>query len=227
MALKDLMPAGWHDVIGEEFNKPYFAKLEAFLEEEWASHTIFPPKHHIFSAFDYTAYDDVRVLVLGQDPYHGPGQAHGLSFSVLPGIKIPPSLRNMYKELKSDIGCSIPNNGFLEPWAKQGVMMLNAVLTVRQASANSHKSKGWEKFTNAVIKKLNARDTPMVFVLWGGYARKKAKNIDGDRHVIIESAHPSPLSARGGFFGSRPYSQVNEALENLGQPTIDWQIPDI
>jgi len=166
-------------------------------------------------------------LLLGQDPYHDDDQAHGLCFSVRPGIKPPPSLMNMYKELQSDAGFHIPNNGYLVPWAKQGMLMLNAVLTVRAHQANSHKNKGWEKFTDAIIRAVDAKDTPIVFILWGGYARKKKELIDTTRHIIIESAHPSPLSARNGFFGSKPFSKTNAALRKLGKPEIDWQIPDV
>lgn len=227
MSLKSLLHESWLPHLEDELNASYFAELEEFLAEERANETIFPPEEDVFSAFSFTPYDQVRVLVLGQDPYHGPKQAHGLSFSVLPGIKAPPSLRNMFKELHSDLGCDIPNNGYLVPWAEQGVMMLNAVLTVRQAKPNSHKSKGWEKFTDAVIRAVNAKEEPVMFVLWGGYARKKSKLIDESKHAILSSAHPSPLSAKNGFFGSKPYSQINEFLqENYGNE-IDWQIPNI
>lgn len=227
MSLKSLLHESWLPHLEDELNASYFAELEEFLVEERANETIFPPEEDVFSAFSFTPYDQVRVLILGQDPYHGPKQAHGLSFSVLPGIKAPPSLRNMFKELHSDLGCDIPNNGYLVPWAEQGVMMLNAVLTVRQAKPNSHKSKGWEKFTDAVIRAVNAKKEPVMFVLWGGYARKKSKLIDESKHAILTSAHPSPLSAKNGFFGSKPYSQINEFLqENYGNE-IDWQIPNI
>ncbi len=227
MGLKELMPEDWREALAEEFDKPYFQQLEAFVEEERNTQTIYPPPEDVFSAFAYTPYSDLTVLLFGQDPYHGPGQAHGLSFSVKPGIKTPPSLRNMYKELKTDLGCEIPNNGYLEPWAKQGVMMLNAVLTVRHKQANSHQRKGWEKFTDAVIKKVNEKDDRVVFVLWGGKAKKKAKFVDTDKHVIVSSGHPSPLSAHNGFFGSQPYSKVNAALTEAGKDAIDWQIPNI
>jgi len=169
----------------------------------------------------------VRVLLFGQDPYHGPGEAHGLSFSVKPGIRTPPSLRNIYKELASDIGYEVPNNGYLVPWAEQGVMMLNAVLTVRHKSPNSHQKHGWEKFTDAVLRALSARQDPMVVILWGGKAKKKLKFIDADKHHVIVSAHPSPLSARNGFFGSQPFSKTNAALEEMGKPPINWQIPNL
>jgi uracil-DNA glycosylase len=224
MGLQELMPQDWREVLSDEFKKPYFSTLEEFVAQERASATVFPPEQEVFSAFKYTPFEDVKVLILGQDPYHGPGQAHGLSFSVKPGVTIPPSLRNMYKELNHDLGCPIPNHGYLEHWAKQGVMMLNAVLTVRQAEPNSHKSKGWEKLTDAVIKSLNARDHRVVFVLWGGYAKKKARLIKNDAHAVITSGHPSPLSIKY-FRDTKPYSKVNAALEEAGKEPIDWAIP--
>ena len=181
----------------------------------------------MFSALEYTPYESVSALLLGQDPYHDDNQAHGLCFSVKPGIKAPPSLANMYKELKDDIGGKIPNNGYLVPWAKQGLLMMNAVLTVRAHTPNSHKDKGWEKFTDAVIKKVNEKKDPVVFILWGGYAKKKAKLIDATRHKILQGAHPSPLSAHQGFFGSRPFSGINAALKSNHKPEINWQIPDL
>jgi uracil-DNA glycosylase len=221
------LPASWQPVLAGEIAKPYFAALEAFVAQERASHDVFPPADEVFSALALTPYDDVRVLLLGQDPYHDDGQAHGLCFSVRPGVKPPPSLVNMYKELQTDVGFRIPNNGFLEPWARQGVLMLNAVLTVRAHTPNSHKDKGWETFTDAVLRKVNEKTSPVVFVLWGGYAQKKAKLIDTARHTVIQSAHPSPLSARNGFFGSRPFSKINEALGRTGTPPIDWQLPNV
>lgn len=227
MDLKALMPDDWREVMAGEFNKKYFPQLESFLEEQYASETVFPPQDEIFNAFHHTAYADVKVLLLGQDPYHGVGQAHGLSFSVKPGVKTPPSLRNIYKELKSDLGCPIPNHGNLVSWADQGVLLLNAVLTVRAHTAASHKSKGWEKFTNAVIKQVNAREDPVIFLLWGGYAKKKAKYVDTERHTVVASAHPSPLSARNGFFDSKPFSQINAALEAAGKAPIDWCIESV
>lgn len=202
------------------------AELQVFLSEEYQSQTIYPPLSEVFTAFALTAYQDVRVLVFGQDPYHGPGEAHGLSFSVKPGVKTPPSLRNIYKELGSDVGCTKPNNGYLVPWAQQGVMLLNAVLTVRHKSPNSHHKRGWETFTDAVIRTISARPEPLVFVLWGGKAKKKRRLIDTTRHHVITSAHPSPLSAYRGFFGSKPFSQINRQLAQWGQPAINWQIPD-
>ncbi len=227
MSLSELMHESWLPRLEAEFNAPYFKKLEAFLEEERATQTIYPPEDQVLSAFTHTPYEKVRVLILGQDPYHGAGQAHGLSFSVLPGIKIPPSLRNMYKELQSDIGCEIPNNGYLVPWAEQGVMMINAVFTVREANANSHKNQGWEQFTDAVIRTVNEKEEPVIFVLWGGYARKKTPLITNPQHKILESGHPSPLSAKRGFFGTKPYSQINEFLHKNYGETINWQIPNL
>lgn len=227
MNLSALLPESWRPHLAAEFEKPYMADLQKFLDDEYASQTIYPPINEVFSAFSLTSFEDVRVLVFGQDPYHGPGEAHGLSFSVKPGIKVPPSLRNMYKELGTDVGCTRPNNGYLVPWAQQGVMMLNAVLTVRHKSPNSHQKHGWEKFTDAVIKAISAREEPVVFVLWGGKAKKKLKLVDATRHHVITSAHPSPLSARYGFFGSKPFSKTNAKLTEWGKPTINWQIPNL
>lgn len=221
------LPESWHAALSDEFEKPYFTKLKSFLETERANHTIFPPEDDVFSAFSLTPYDEVRVFLLGQDPYHDDNQAHGLCFSVRPGIKPPPSLVNMYKELKEDLGYSIPNHGYLVPWAKQGMLMLNAVLTVRAHSPNSHKDQGWEQFTDAVIRKVNDKKEPVVFVLWGGYAQKKAKLIDASRHKVIQTAHPSPLSARNGFFGSKPYSKINELLREAGHPEINWKLENL
>jgi uracil-DNA glycosylase len=221
------LPPSWQAVVGDERQKPYFQELEKFLDEERRNHTVFPPKDEVFTALKLTPYDQVKVFLLGQDPYHDEGQAHGLAFSVRPGVPPPPSLVNIFKELHSDLGCKIPDNGYLVPWAERGVLLLNAVLTVRAHSPNSHKNKGWEKFTDAVIRKVNDKEDPVVFLLWGGYAQKKIKLIDTDRHKIVQSAHPSPLSARSGFFGSKPFSAVNEALRAAGKPPIDWQIPDL
>jgi uracil-DNA glycosylase len=219
------LPASWQPVLADELHKPYFAELQQFVAEERAHHQVFPPEDEVFNAFKFTPYDKVRVLLLGQDPYHDDGQAHGLCFSVRPGVKPPPSLVNIFKELHSDVGASIPNNGCLEPWAKQGVMLLNAVLTVRAHQPNSHKDKGWEKFTDAVIHKLGERDDPTVFVLWGAYAQKKVKLIDTDKHTVIQSAHPSPLSARSGFFGSKPFSKVNDALKGTANRRSTGRFP--
>ncbi len=223
----EMLPADWRDVLAEEFEKPYFLKLQEYVAKERVEQTIYPPAEEVFTAFHQTPYDQVRVLLLGQDPYHGEGQAHGLSFSVKPGIRQPPSLKNMLKEMASDIGGTMPNNGCLIPWTEQGMMLLNAVLTVRMKKASSHKNQGWETFTDAVIKKIDEKTDPVVFVLWGGYARKKAKLIDNEKHTILEAAHPSPLSAHAGFFGSKPYSKINQALKDNGQPEINWQIPDV
>ncbi|BAY92497.1 MULTISPECIES: uracil-DNA glycosylase [unclassified Tolypothrix] len=217
----------WQTVLAEEFDKPYFSKLQNFLLAERQSYTIYPPEEQIFSAFELTPYENVNVFLLGQDPYHDQNQAHGLCFSVQPGIKPPPSLINIFKELKDDVGFEIPNHGYLVSWAKQGILMLNAVLTVRAHTPNSHKNQGWETFTDAVISKVNQKLDPVVFVLWGGYAQKKLKLIDTKRHTVIQSAHPSPLSARNGFFGSKPFSAINSALRSFGKPEIDWQIPDL
>jgi uracil-DNA glycosylase len=221
------LPTSWRPAVGDELKQPYFQKLQAFLAEERAQHTVFPPEPEVFSALKLTPYDAVRVFILGQDPYHDNNQAHGLAFSVRPGIPPPPSLRNIFKELKADVGARIPNNGYLVSWAEQGVLLLNAVLTVRAHAPNSHKGKGWEKFTDAVLRAVNDKPDPVVFVLWGGYARKKASLIHTGRHTIIESAHPSPLSARNGFFGSRPFSKINAALKAAGRAEIDWQLPDL
>lgn len=221
------IPASWQPVLGQETEQPYYHKLQDFLEQERREHTVFPPEPEVFSALELTPYERANVLILGQDPYHDNNQAHGLAFSVRPGIAPPPSLLNMFKELKSDVGFRIPNNGYLVPWAEQGVLLLNTALTVRAHQANSHKGKGWERFTDAVIEALSARQQQVMFVLWGGNAQKKLKLIDAERHVVIQSAHPSPLSARNGFFGSRPFSRINAALEAAGEPQIDWQLPDV
>lgn len=220
------LPGSWEAALGAEFEKPYFKELMEFVRQERATQQVFPPENEVFSALEYTPFDQVNALLLGQDPYHDDGQAHGLCFSVKPGIKPPPSLVNMYKELKEDLGCKIPNNGYLEPWARQGLLMINAVLTVRAHTPNSHKDRGWEQFTDAIIRKLNEKSSPVVFILWGGYAQKKKKLIDPKRHTIIECAHPSPLSATK-FFGSKPFSKINAALKKNGKPEINWQIPNI
>jgi uracil-DNA glycosylase len=221
------LPESWRAVVGGEVEKPYFAQLTSFVDEERRAHTVFPPEGDVFNAFKHTPYGRVNVLLLGQDPYHDDGQAHGLCFSVRPGIKPPPSLANMFAELRNDLGIRIPNNGYLVPWADQGILMLNAVLTVRAHTPNSHKGHGWEQFTDAVIRAVNERDSPVVFVLWGGYAQKKVGLIDLTRHAVVQSAHPSPLSAHNGFFGSKPFSAINAALRTAGKPEIDWQIPDL
>jgi uracil-DNA glycosylase len=220
------VPEAWQPLLVGETEKPYFSTLETFLAEERARYQVFPPEEDVFNALRYTPPERVSVLLLGQDPYHDDGQAHGLCFSVRPGIQPPPSLVNMYKELRDDLDCAIPNNGYLVPWAEQGILMLNAVLTVRAHTPNSHKDKGWETFTDAVIRTVSAKADPVVFVLWGGYAQKKTPLIDTTRHTIVRSAHPSPLSARSGFFGSRPFSKINAALRAAGKSEIDWQIPN-
>ncbi len=220
------IPESWRDVLAPEFDKPYFKKLQQFVAEERSNHTVFPPEEDVFNALKYTPYHEMKVLLLGQDPYHDVGQAHGLCFSVRPGVRPPPSLVNMFKELHEDLGCRIPNNGYLVPWAEQGVLLLNAVLTVRAHQPASHANKGWETFTDSIIKAASGRDDPMVFVLWGGYAQKKEKLIDGSKHVILKAAHPSPLSAKK-FFGSRPFSAINNALQNMGKEPIDWQLPNL
>ncbi|MDQ3172743.1 MAG: uracil-DNA glycosylase [Acidobacteriota bacterium] len=221
------LPPSWRSQLAAELDQPYFSELEQFLEKEQQTFSIYPPEMDIFSALKLTPYQNVNVLLLGQDPYPGEGQAQGLSFSVRPGIKIPASLRNIYKELASDVGFRIPNNGYLAPWAKQGMLLLNAVLTVRAGEPNSHQGKGWEIFTDTIISRVNEKEDSVVFVFWGAYAQKKIALIDTDKHRIIKSAHPSPLSARSGFFGSRPFSQINEALRASHKPQIEWQIADI
>lgn len=219
------LPEDWNDILQEEIQKPSFSTLLQFVQSERAKHQVFPQESEVFSAFSLTPYKQVRVLLLGQDPYHDHNQAHGLCFSVRPGIKSPPSLVNIFKELRSDIGCAIPKDGFLEPWAKQGILLLNTVLTVRAHEANSHKGKGWEQFTDAVIEKVNQKKEPVIFVLWGNPAQKKEKFIDTSRHLVIKGVHPSPLSAHNGFFGSRPFSTINDALQKYGYPQIHWQLP--
>ncbi|AKG46668.1 uracil-DNA glycosylase [Streptomyces xiamenensis] len=221
-----MLPASWQGPLGEELGKPYFKELTEFVEEERARGPVFPPREEVFAALEATPYDRVKVLILGQDPYHGKGQGHGLCFSVRPGVKTPPSLRNIYKEMHSELGLPIPDNGYLMPWAQQGVLLLNAVLTVREGEANSHKGKGWETFTDAVIRAVDARPDPAVFVLWGNYAKKKLPLIDTERHVVVQGAHPSPLSAKK-FYGSRPFTQINEAVAAQGHTPIDWRIPDL
>jgi uracil-DNA glycosylase len=221
------LPADWAGAVGGELAKPYFAALSAFVDAERERNAVYPPEPDVFNAMKLTPLRGARVLLLGQDPYHDEGQAHGLCFSVRPGVPLPPSLVSIFKELRADLGFPIPNNGYLVSWAEQGVLMLNAVLTVRAHQANSHKGKGWETFTDAAIRTLNSVDRPVVFVLWGGYAQKKAELIDTTRHFIVRSAHPSPLSARSGFFGSRPFSRINAHLYDTGQPEIDWRVPDI
>lgn len=219
---KEIFDNDWQEVVGAEFAKPYYLKLREFLKQEYENETVYPDKADMWNAFKHTAFEDVKVVILGQDPYHGPNQAHGLSFSVQPGVPHPPSLRNMLKELKEDLGCAIPQDGTLTKWADQGVLMLNTVLTVRKGQAHSHRGQGWEQFTDEVIRKLSDREKPVIFVLWGRPAQKKKQFIDLDRHAIIESPHPSPLSANRGFFGSQPYSKVNDLLKQNGEQPIDF-----
>ena len=214
----------WDEILKDEFKSEYYLNLRQFLKREYFSRTIYPPMNDIFNALKATPYSAVRAVILGQDPYHEPGQAHGLSFSVKPGVEIPPSLVNIYKELHEDLGCYIPDNGYLVKWAKQGVLMLNTLLTVRAHQAFSHKGIGWEQFTDAAIEALARQDRPMVFILWGRPAQSKKPMIYNSKHLIIESAHPSPLSAYRGFFGSRPFSRTNEYLKENGLAPIDWQI---
>ncbi|KQL37021.1 uracil-DNA glycosylase [Psychrobacillus sp. FJAT-21963] len=212
----------WKEILDEERSKSYFLKLNDFLDKEYTEHTIYPARGDIGSALRATPFNEVKVVILGQDPYHGPGQAHGMSFSVKPGVAIPPSLRNMFKELLEDIGCPLPTSGYLESWAKQGVLLLNTVLTVRAGEANSHKGQGWEVLTDTIITKLSNREEPIIFVLWGKPAQLKKKLIDTRKHVILEAPHPSPLSAHRGFFGSKPYSKINAQLEAWGEKPIDF-----
>ncbi|QWG61445.1 uracil-DNA glycosylase [Bacillus mycoides] len=225
--MENILQNDWGPLLGPEFEKEYYQNLANFLKEEYEEHVIYPKVEDIFNALGYTSYENTKVVILGQDPYHGPNQAHGLSFSVQPDIKTPPSLLNMYKELRDEYGYEIPNNGYLVKWAEQGVLLLNTVLTVRQGEANSHKGKGWEHFTDRVIELLNEREKPVIFILWGRHAQAKKKLITNTNHYIIESVHPSPLSARRGFFGSKPYSKVNTILVNMGEREIDWEIPNL
>ena len=217
----------WAEALAPEFKKPYYKKLFQTVSEEYRTHRIFPPGDDIFNAFHLTPLPQVKVVILGQDPYHGEGQAHGLCFSVRPDVEIPPSLVNIYKELEEDVGCYIPNNGYLEKWARQGVLLLNTVLTVRAHQANSHRGIGWEEFTDAAILVLAAQDRPMVFILWGKPAQAKKPMITNPKHLVLFSAHPSPLSAYRGFFGSRVFSRTNQYLESHGLTPIDWQIENI
>jgi uracil-DNA glycosylase len=223
-SLATLLPPSWQPHLAGELAQPYFAKLEAFLAAEQAEHTVYPPAHQIFRALELTPFKRTAVVILGQDPYHGAGQAHGLAFSVQPGVKPPPSLMNMFKELEADLGLPRPTTGFLEPWAQQCVLLLNTALTVREGQANSHAKQGWEQLTDAIIRAVADRADPAVFVLWGANAQKKSKLIDANRHTIIQSAHPSPLSAHNGFFGSKPFSRINAALTAQGKPPISWAL---
>lgn len=219
------LPGDWQEVVGAETEKPYFRELRDFVDRERREHAVFPPEDEVFAALRRTPYAKVEAMILGQDPYHGEGQAHGLAFSVRPGVRTPPSLRNVFRELHDDVGCPVPEHGWLGPWAERGVLLLNAVLTVREGEPNSHKGKGWEEFTDAVIRAVSAKEERVVFVLWGAYAGKKEALIDGERHAVLRSAHPSPLSAKRGFFGSAPFSRANEALREAGRPEVDWCLP--
>lgn len=225
--LKKIFNNDWEELLRPEMNKEYYQNLRSFLINEYRTKTIYPDMYDLFSALHYTSYEDTKVVILGQDPYHGPNQAHGLAFSVKPDVGIPPSLLNIYKELSLDLGCYIPNNGYLKKWADQGVLLLNTSLTVVASKANSHSRIGWEVFTDHIIKLLNQREDPVIFILWGNNAKSKEQLITNRQHYIIKSVHPSPLSASRGFFGSKPFSKVNHILNNIGKTPIDWQIENI
>ncbi len=216
----------WDEILAPEFNNPYYQNLRHFLDEEYAHYTIYPKAPDLYNALRFTSFKDTKVVILGQDPYHEPNQAYGLAFSVKKGVKVPPSLVNIYKELHDDLGCTIPSHGELTKWAKQGVLLLNATLTVREHQANSHRNKGWERLTDAIIASLNQKETPVVFLLWGNNARQKKKLITNPNHLILECAHPSPLSAYNGFFGCRHFSKANAFLVEHGLKPIDWQIEE-
>lgn len=223
-----LIENDWLEAVGGEFRKPYYKELYEFVKQEYSTRVIYPPADGIFTALHLTPLKDVKILVLGQDPYHNEHQAHGLSFSVLPEQKeIPPSLQNIYKELHDDLGCYIPNNGYLEKWARQGVLMLNTVLTVRAHQANSHQGKGWERFTDAILERVNEQDRPIVYLLWGRPAQNKIPMLNNPKHLILKAPHPSPLSAYRGFFGCRHFSQANEFLTANGAEPVDWQIENL
>lgn len=217
----------WLEAVSGEFHKPYYAKLYAFVKDEYSQCQVFPPSDDIFNALHFTPLSKVKAVILGQDPYHDVGQAHGLCFSVMPGQTAPPSLKNIYKELQSDLGCYIPNNGYLKKWADQGVLLLNAVLTVRAHAPASHRGKGWEEFTDALIRTVNQQDRPIVYMLWGRDARAKKSMLDNPKHLILEAPHPSPLSAGRGFFGCRHFSKANAYLTEHGETPIDWQIENL
>lgn len=216
----------WKIHLAEEFEKDYFKKLSSFLETERKEHNVFPPSEFSFAALNKTSLNDVKVVILGQDPYHNFGQANGLSFSVQKGVKLPPSLKNIFKELNSDLGLPIPQSGDLTSWAKQGVLLLNATLSVRAHTPGSHQKQGWETFTDCIIKIVSENKENIVFILWGNYAQQKLKLIDSKKHLVIQSVHPSPFSARNGFFGSKPFSKTNEYLTSVGKETIDWELTD-
>lgn len=215
------------NIIEEESKKEYYINLKKYVDEEYCTKTVYPERKNIFAALKTTPYENVKVVILGQDPYHGEGEAHGLSFSVCPGVKIPPSLKNIYKELNSEYGCYIPNNGYLEKWAKQGVLLLNSVLTVQKDTPASHRGKGWEMFTDKIIEELNKKDSPVVFMLWGNFAKSKEVLLTNTKHLVLTSAHPSPFSARNGFFGNNHFKQANDYLIKNGITPIDWQIENI
>lgn len=217
----------WDFYLKDEFEKPYYKTLRNFLKEEYSTQTIYPSKYDLFNAIKTTSYEDVKVVILGQDPYHGPGQAHGMAFSVLPGVPVPPSLKNIYKELHDTMGCYIPNNGYLMKWAEQGVLLLNTVMSVRRGKPQSHRGKGWEQFTDRIITLLNERKDPVIFLLWGAPAKKKASLITAPQHKILTAAHPSPLSAYNGFFGCDHFRKVNDYLEEMGKAPIDFQVENI
>lgn len=225
--MANILKNDWKNILDDEFNKEYYQKLRTFLTNEYRTKVIYPDKYDIFNALHFTPYKDVKVVILGQDPYHGAGQAHGLSFSVNPNIKVPPSLLNIYKELNSDLGCYIPNNGYLKKWSDQGVLLLNTSLTVRAGEANSHQKIGWEIFTDKIISLINEKEDPVVFLLWGNNAIKKKNLITNKKHLILTSVHPSPLSASRGFFGSKPFSKINNFLISVNKKPIDWQIENI
>ncbi len=221
------IPESWLPVVGDEQNKPYYQALYRFVGEERRKYAVYPPGQDVFNALRYTPYEKVRIMIIGQDPYHEEGQAHGLAFSVRPGVPPPPSLLNIFKELRDDVGFRIPNHGCLIPWAEQGVLLLNAVLTVRAHQANSHQGKGWETFTDMVIRAVSRKPSRVVFLLWGAYAQRKAELIDAARHTVLKAPHPSPLSADRGFFGCRHFSKANAALKVAGLPAVDWQLADL
>lgn len=223
---KEILKNDWAPLLEKQFSEPYYIELREFLKKEYKSEEIFPPMHDIFNALHYTSFAAVKAVILGQDPYHGPGQAEGLSFSVQPHVPIPPSLVNIYKELESDMGITPPSHGSLVDWAKQGVLLLNTIFTVRKGQAFSHRGKGWEIFTNEIIDQLNKKETPIVYILWGRAAQEKKNLIDTDKHFIVQGPHPSPLAAYRGFFGSKPFSKTNEFLHKTGQEVIDWSIRD-
>lgn len=214
----------WNEILKDEFSKEYYLRLRQFLKQEYSSYTVYPNMYDIFNALKATAYKDIKIVILGQDPYHEPNQAHGLCFSVKKGVEPPPSLKNIFKEIQAELGIAPPNHGELTKWANQGILLLNTVLTVRRGAANSHKGKGWENFTDAVIKKVNEREKPVIFMLWGGNAKQKLPLITNTKHIVLKAAHPSPLSAYNGFFGCGHFSKANEILREMGEKEIDWSL---